>query len=397
MDPLTFRKWWTTEGNQDRYRLQDGKLIMDGEASPAMVRTAQALTSYRRDEYASDPHGTLKREEEIPVGDLRLDLNLELKSKSGTIVLEIRDGTQGAKTFRLELSPTGSDTRSQLKWGDADVTPDKLASYRLPVNEEVVIQFENCDDKVRVLVDDEEIGSYLYVQGPTETPWGGPPSSVGFGITKGTAEVHYARVYRDLYYTPFHQTSLEYQVPEDCFLFFGDNSPSSLDARGWRVSGIRIRESNEVILGDLEAVSDDFSWPRRRSNPFFETEVGDSKTPGSVGAIKDEQVHVFLDLNGNSWRLEPGSYDLLDLNAFDMPGIEILDLHLSKLENPTEAQVAAKSVSTAFLKEMWSLAPGSALNPMREAGRLMHYVHRRDIMGQANFIFWPLSRCGVIR
>jgi hypothetical protein len=108
-------------------------------------------------------------------------------------------------------------------------------------------------------------------------------------------------------------------------------------------------------------------------------------------------VHVFLDLNGNSWRLEPGSYDLLDLNAFDMPGIEILDLHLSKLENPTEAQVAAKSVSTAFLKEMWSLAPGSALNPMREAGRLMHYVHRRDIMGQANFIFWPLSRCGVIR
>jgi signal peptidase I len=395
--PTTFRKWWGTEGDQDRYRLTDGTLKIDAKGGPAMVRTAKPLTLRRRDKYADDPNGDAPMGSEPPTGDLRLDLSVELHSGSGALVMEIDDATQPGQALRLVLEPKGSEAKSRLSHGTADVTPEGLRNLQLPTGTTLIVRFENCDDRVRILVDDEEIAAYLYEQAPIDAAFGGIPSKVGFGIQSGSATFHFAKLYRDLYYTPYHPKSLVYEVPEDCFLFFGDNSPSSLDARGWRVSGIRIRETGEVVLGDLEAVSDDFAWPRRRSNPYFETEKGSAEDPGSVGPIQDEQEHRFLDIHGNVWRLTPGSYDVLNLNAFDLPGIRIIDLHGTHLPTPAEGQVALEAVSTARLKEMWTLKPTAKVQPLRDASRLMHYVHRRDIMGQANLVFWPPKRWGVIR
>lgn len=397
MDPASFRRWWTPDGIQERFRLSGGTLRIEAGSAPAMVRTAKPLTPYRRDPYAPEPRGDPPRGLDMPIGDLRLDISLRVEGEGGPVRLAIRDGTQPSQEFVLTLQAEGGPAASSLAHGATDVTADRLANFRLKRNRDVAVRFENCDDRVRVLVDGEELQTYLYVQAPVDASPHGPPSQVAFGIQAGTLIVHHARVFRDLYYTRYHARSVTYQVPADCFLFFGDNSPNSLDARGWRVSGIRLRESSTVLLGDREAVSDDLKWPRRRSNPFFETELPASPDSILPGPILDEQVHVFLDIHGNSWRLKPGSYDVLDLSAFPHEGVDILDLHGSKLPNPEPAQIALEAVSTARLKEVWSMPPEAASNPLLEGSRLFHYVHRRDLMGQANLVFWPPSRWGVIR
>jgi hypothetical protein len=159
---------------------------------------------------------------------------------------------------------------------------------------------------------------------------------------------------------------------------------------------IRLRKGGTVLLGDLEAVSDSFAWPRRDNNPYFDVETeerGGQKIP--VG-IKDERVHHFLDIHGNEWDLESGSYDILDLNGFPYQdgSPDVLVLHGTSLEDPKPEQIGVEEVTTPKLKEL--TYPHSP-HAFEKYSRLMHFVHRHDIMGQANLIFWPWHRWGVIR
>ena len=218
----------------------------------------------------------------------------------------------------------------------------------------------------------------------------GSESQVKFGFIKGKGVISHIALYRDLYYTTYDpMRTYDFKIPEGHYLFFGDNSPNSLDARGWRVVGIRLREDGRILLGDLEAVSDSFKWPRRDNNPYFDTDGG---------KILDPDTHRFLDIYGNEWRLGSGSYDILDLAGFDVPegSPEILGLHGTTLENPKPDQIGFERVTSPILKQQTDPAHNRR-HAFRHLSRLMHFVPRENIMGQANVVFWPWKRWGAIR
>ena len=63
------------------------------------------------------------------------------------------------------------------------------------------------------------------------------PSRVHFGGRKGTFLVRDLTIFRDVHYTSSqgsHAVGQPYSLGDDEFFFLGDNSPVSLDSRGWR-------------------------------------------------------------------------------------------------------------------------------------------------------------------
>lgn len=383
----------------------EGAINVDAGAAELVLATRpDKLVPERRDRYAHDRQGKGDMAQKKPVSDLRVDLTVIPGSGSGSVIIAIEDGTQPGQTIRLELAVEGSGGTSVLKHGkhvvgsNDDASGGELSSIKLAAGEEVDIRLENCDDRIRVEVDGEEVCRFEYVQ-----HWVSPPgpsqSQVKFGLTGGKASFTHVGLYRDIYYTHYEPTRQVFDIPEGHYLFCGDNSPNSLDARGWRVVGIRLRDSGKVLLGDMEAVSDSFAWPRRDNNPYFAVETdsgpGGRKIPT---ALKDPSTHHFFDIYGNEWDLESGSYDILNLGAFgvDQGSPEILKLHGSTLSDPEPQKIGIDRVTTEILK-----AETGGVHPKPHAFKpfslLMHFVSRDDIMGQANVVFWPPSRWGAIR
>ena len=72
------------------------------------------------------------------------------------------------------------------------------------------------------------------MQGPDGSAAGGIAS---IGVVNGTARVSSLRLFRDVHYTAEagqHATSRPLSLGDDEFFMLGDNSPVSLDSRGWR-------------------------------------------------------------------------------------------------------------------------------------------------------------------
>lgn len=64
-----------------------------------------------------------------------------------------------------------------------------------------------------------------------------PPSRIHFGGRNGTFAVKKLTIFRDVFYTSTqgsHAVGRPYRLGDDEFFFLGDNSPVSLDSRGWR-------------------------------------------------------------------------------------------------------------------------------------------------------------------
>lgn len=401
------REWFDVPTSHVKIDGKNGVVTMDaGNAELILATRPGRLFPERRDRYASTRAGKGDLATKEPVSDLRLELVVTPRSGVKTVVMMIQDGTQPNMPIRLDLAVSGGGATSSLTYGthqvgsNGSVDGGDLASVVLEADEEVELRLENCDDRIIVTVDGEEVVSYEYVQSLRPAPRG-TESQVKLGFVNGKAEISHIALYRDIYYTIYDpaRNEEEFRVPEGHYLFFGDNSPNSLDARGWRVVGIRLREDGKILLGDLEAVSDSFDWPRRDNNPYFDTET----KPGPQGRrvatkIIDPNTHHFLDIFGNEWDLASGSYDILDLNAFgiDDGSPEILKLHGTTLTDPSPQQTGLGPVTTEILKAKAD-PYHQTQHAFRAFSRLMHYVPREGIMGQANLVFWPPSRWGVIR
>ena len=394
------REWFHVPTSRVKISGKKGLVTMDaGNAELLLATKPGRLVPERRDRYADTRSSTGDRDVKEPLSDLRIDLTVTPSSGVKSVTLILQDGTQPNMPMRLDLAVSGGGGESTLTHGPQTISGGdaggRLNDVTLKAGEEVDVRLENCDDRILVVVDGDEVLSYEYIQ-----HWGDPPqgtdSQVKFGFVSGQGEISHIAIYRDIHYTVFEPTQKEaFDVPEGHYLFFGDNPENSLDARGWRVVGIRLREGGKILLGDMEAVSDSFEWPRRDNNPYFEIENGPQ---GNAISIINPSTHHFLDIFGNEWDLESGSYDILDLAAFgiDEGSAGILALHGTDLDDPTPEHLAMEGVTTAMLK-----ARADPLHPNQRAfraySRLMHYVPRDNIMGQANMIFWPPSRWGVIR
>ncbi len=341
------------------------------------------ITPYRRDPMAPTRKGMSDSMLDEPTGDVLFEVDVEPESNAGGVLIHLTDGTQVATPLRLHVAVEGGDRPSQLRHGDQDVTPDALKGFKIKAGDRVRISVEHADDRYRLLVDGDTVATYDYEQPPTGSPTG--RTTLSFGLSRGRGRFHRLALYRELYYSHYFGAPTTFDIPEGHYLFLGDNSPNSLDARGFRVSAIRLRDSSRVVLGDMEAVSDDLTAPRQASNPYFE----------SVDGKVDDSCHHFLDIQGNHYRLESGSYDILNLNAWDnTSGTEVMSLHGTTLANPTAEQVAHTAVDTAALRALTS--PHSA-QPFVGASRFAHFTPRKNVLGRAVLAFWPISRWGFVR
>lgn len=383
----SFWDTWQRPATGARLDDDEGELALDAGAAELVVATKfeRGITPARRDRDAGDRKGRGDEEVTDPVGDLRLRVDVEPASGAKALVLQIRDGTQPNTPIRLELAIGGSAGPSRLLHGKTEIGGREFAAFRLEPGEEAEVTLENVDDRIRVVVDGDEILSHDYVQAMIAPPGG--RSQASFGLTGGRAVFRFVGLWRDLHYTEFRGAPTTFDVPAGHYLFFGDNSPNSLDARAFRMVGIRLREDGKVLLGDLEAVSDDFDAPRQDNNPYFETvSSGDPATGQVQKTIKDRGVHHYRDIMGNHWRLEPGSYDVLDLTKFFDPAKpeRIFDLHQSRITAPAEGQVAHAAVDSAALANLTHMPHGFV-----DLSVLAHFVRREDIMGRANLVFLP--------
>lgn len=398
------REWFHVPTSRVKINGKEGVVTMDaGNAELLLATKPGRLVPERRDRYADTRGSTGDRAVKEPLSDLRIDLTVTPASGVKAVAIILQDGTQPNMPIRLDLAVSGGGATSSLTYGphhvgsNGDGGGGKLANVTLQAGEEVDVRLENCDDRIVVTVDGDEVSSYEYVQ-HWKNAIEHAESQVKFGFVNGKGQISHIAIYRDVHYIPFTSSPAldeEFKIPEGHYLFFGDNPPNSLDARGWRVVGIRLRKDGKILLGDMEAVSDSFEWPRRDNNPYFQTEKGPQ---GNTIRIIDPGTHHFLDIFGNEWDLESGSYDILNLTAFDVANgsPEILALHGTDLTEPKSQHIGVEGVTTPILKPYADPFHGNRA-AFRDYSRLMHYVPREDIMGQANMIFWPPRRWGVIR
>jgi len=400
INSASFRRSWEVPASRVRINNSAHAVQMDAGNAKIYVTTRDPITPTRNDPYASTEERENPPANAGPVSDVRLDLEITPDKGCQGLLVTIQDGTQPNLPFELFLAVDGAGQKSWLKHGkhevgtNGDPSNEKLKAVSLEAGENIDVQVTSCDDRFRVVVDGEEVCRYEFAQNWRSAPHPGP-TQVKFGLAGGSASFTKVALYRDIYYTVYEPDQMDFNIPEGHYLFFGDNSPRSLDARGWRLVGIRLRNTGKILLGDLEAVSDSFEWPRRDNNPYFETEQAFQDGQRTAGKIVDDSAHYFLDIYGNQWKLESGSYDVLDLNGFELPSgsPEILGWHGRELPDPAPGQIGLDKVTTPKLTER--------IVHTRQAFRafsvLMHYVPRNEIMGQANLIFWPPSRWGVIR
>ncbi|MSR74499.1 MAG: signal peptidase I [Planctomycetes bacterium] len=351
-----------------------GQLQLDAGPTELLVGLSAPVTPERHDALASTRRGRADETIRLPVGDVRFSVDVTPAAGAGSVILRITDGTQVTTPIRLELAVQGAAVPSRLLHGARAIDCADLTAARLQHGKSVRISFENVDDRIRVLIDGTEICCDEYEQ--SVIPLAGGESRVAFGLTSGSAAFSRLALERDIYTTLFDGTGDTFHVPEGHYLLLGDNSANSLDARAFRMVGIRMREDGRILLGDLEAVSDEFDAPRQDNNPWL-------NPADAEGAAR---LHQFMDIAGNHLQLESTSYDILDLTRFpNKDGVSLLALHGTCLANPQDDQLAHRAMDTRTLDMLTAHAP----HAFRARSVLMHYVPREFILGRAGFIFLP--------
>ncbi len=351
-----------------------GQLRLEAGPVELLVGLSAPVTPERHDPLASTRRGRADETIRLPVGDMRFSVEVTPEAGAGALIMRITDGTQVTTPMRLELAVEGATTPSRLMHGARVIDCAALTATRLKPGVSTRIVFENADDRLRVLLDGTEICRDEYKQ--SVVPLAGGESRVAFGLTSGSASFSSLGLERDIYTTLFDGSGDTFHVPAGHYLMLGDNSANSLDARAFRMVGIRMRDDGRVLLGDLEAVSDEFDSPRQDNNPWLD----------NADASDAERPHHFMDIAGNHLRLSNGSYDILDLTQFpNKDGVGLMQLHGTKCDKPSDAQLAHRAMDTRTLEMLTAHAP----HAFRARSVLMHYVPRHFVLGRAAFVFLP--------
>ncbi len=304
------------------------------------------------------------------VGDVRLAFEVNPESSKGSVILEIMDGTHGMP-IRLTLGVEGSDEKSVLLVGKKSVALEAS----IPTDDWTAVEFWNVDDRVRVLIDSDEVASVDYTHAPIEPAavvMGGgktsdpaypsntemgeiPPvqpthklphrNNVSFGFDGGSASFREIDLARDTYYTAAARAATDFAIPKRKYLMFGDNSPDSLDARGWKKTRLTYKgeDGKEMVWeGDAEGVSDSDGPGHVFGNPEHPEWATHSNTRPYVNPFTEDGKIWFIDNRGNRRELEKESI-------------------------------------------------------VKRETYFGHYVDRDHVMARAYFKFWPPLAIGVIR
>lgn len=186
------------------------------------------------------------------VGDLTLNLTVEVLAAEGEVVFEL---SEGSERFRCTVDlKSGQGTFARLLARDQDESKLEVLGESFETGmsapDEYEVSFANVDDRLCLWVDNRliktlefEVGSRFELENPrptSPTDWDHKPA--GIGARGAKIRVSHLLLQRDVYY---HDEGLYGKLgtlqladreddQEDEFLALGDNSPRSKDSRLWR-------------------------------------------------------------------------------------------------------------------------------------------------------------------
>jgi signal peptidase I len=342
----SFFKNWQANGFTPSWR--EGAVKVEAPAGQErLFENKFKVTNARTDRFAADAVGKGGGTEQC--GDVRFEVEVTPAAGASAVLLDLRDPSNSGRALSLDLAVEGGAAASKLLFGNEDWTDAALAAVKLKAGKSTRVRFDNVDQTAVVTIDGDVVLRREYDVKPQSNVGLGEAMRLRAGVRSGAAEFARLAVFRDLYYSEYPGAPTEFFVPKDSYLMFGDNSPNSLDARAWRKAAIKIHGEAAVRYGDAEAVSEQVNNQRRMRNPF----------------TKDDGEDYFLDVQGNEIRLEPGKWDLVD--------------------------AATGEVRAAAVKSVADLVDPEAYRAFD------HYVPREYVLGRAKFVFFPVTRIGVLR
>lgn len=344
---MKFFKNWQANGFTPEWR--DGRTrVAAPKDQERLVENKFTVTNARTDPYAKEAQGKGGGQETC--GDVRFDVEVRAEAGTSAVLLDVTDPSNAGRAIRLDLAVEGGAPRTELSFGDKRLGDDRLGAIKLKPGSSTRVALDNVDQTIVVRFDGDVVFRHEYEVKPQKNVGLGVATRLRAGVRSGAAEFSRLAVFRDLHYSEYPNAPTEFFVPPDSYLMFGDNSPNSLDARGWKSAAIRIKGEATPRYGDAEAVSERLENQRRMRNPF-----------------KDERDgrDYFLDALGNLIALKPGEWDLVDAATGEtrMAGV--------------------KSVDDVPDPDLYR--------------RFDHYVPRAYVLGRAKCVFFPIPRIGVLR
>jgi hypothetical protein len=226
------------------------------------------------DVYGEEPpgaQGTILQPGSRPVGDLSLRVVVRPERAGGFLTLTLHDATHG-EALTARVSAGGGPTT--IAQGDREL---ETCQVSLEPGVWTRIRFDNLDDRLSLSLGGDELLAAIYVHDPAQAGEGFARHRAGFSLGGEDVELGFRdpALFRDIHYVSKGQT--RFLIPENHYLFLGDNSGTSEDSRYWRRTALRVAATGAVLEGDSQGVTVRSIRPPGR-NPWM-------KPDGSYGFV----------------------------------------------------------------------------------------------------------------
>lgn len=240
----SYEEFWTHDGGRLAREGKGFVLSPEDKNSPTWAEFRAPITDFVP--YSGYSGG------DLPVGDMRASIELQLPPVSSTLFLRIIEddasspaGDTGGQEPSRDLHEVQLVTRTdssgrpdrwlRLHFGDRQVGRD----VKLAEAPSLALDFWNSDDAVAVAVDGRIVLENRFDRGPDEVPADSLGARFLVGAQGSSLSVRRLRLWRDTYYRHNEPqashgiASAEIAISKHGYFMMGDNSRNSSDSRMW--------------------------------------------------------------------------------------------------------------------------------------------------------------------
>ncbi len=233
---------------------------------------------------------------EYPVGDLRLDFEVELQEDCNELVVEL---SEGLSTYRFLLpgpsstegsrpSVTAEDRAVRRDPGTGERIPNEPRSeqadeaWRARAGSGYDLRVQNLDDRLQLYID----GDLLLEM--EVAPVANQSSGLAVELLGGGGEIDDLEVYRDVYYLTGSLPAMGTYIEPGNYFMLGDNTLDSADGREWKKILVEFEREGEQV---------ELAGNFRGGNDPLDTNPYPGLSPGQEGEVR------FRDLYGERHHL----------------------------------------------------------------------------------------------
>jgi len=321
---------WKALGDAKAWQVSAEEVAARGSGSLRYPPSGSVMDDYRHG-YPLNVREDIRRNRlssQKPVGDLRVEGEVEALAGCERVVVELREGSRkysfvlpgpaapADATLRVEaeamVTTFGSDlVQPRVAEGDS--------AWRLEAGESVEFSVQNMDDLLTFEVEGQPL---LELEIPAASD---QASTVFLHVEGEGADLEDLMVYRDIYYIGDSMKRAEWQIPEGHYVMLGDNTQDSSDSREWMLARIQHpAEGGPVYRGNFRGNDENprtvpgmpggaMQWFRDEYGELHNWRLADARTLSPEGVpfvprelITGRAVVVFwpISMSYRLWRLQ---------------------------------------------------------------------------------------------